>query len=1010
MKLNIQCVSLNSNRSFKIAAVRWFNGRTPVNRPVLAICYETCKLQLMRNESDDAPILIDTGMRDIDAEWNHDGSILAVCGTLIEYSSSKELNQVNFYSPYGKLVRTLKVPGNEITSLSWEGKSLRIAMAVDSFIYFANIRPDYMWCYFEKTVVFLNRNSSNYTRNTTTNVVTFWNTISNQSFLKEIEPALGMAACTEHCVLAVECLNSNLKDAIARTDKNDDAENDKCYQLMLCNSIGTTVDSKYIDMRPNFIGINSDHVVIASYDEVLIWHYNTPKSAVNLHGAKTRKEHRFHIDDTPTGVEMAKDLVIATGGTSGDSKGYKQHINRDPICALAMSEKILLVARTSGVINEYSVPNIALRNRHTINTTPYKLAINCNSGRAAVIDDAGVMTLLDLDDDRESQLNFNRVERKDVWAICWAKDNPLLLALMEKTRMYVFRGNDPEEPISCSGYICAFEDLEITSVLLDDIISGDETQNSINHIIQLRVKSLRDTDDLLQHVGLDDAKQFIEDNPHPRLWRLLAESALKKLELDVAENAFVRCANYPGIQLIKRLRNIPSPMLQKAEISAFYGEFEEAEKFYMDADRRDLAINLRITLCDWFRVVQLYRMGSGVSDQQIETAWREIGNHFASLRSWESAKEYYEKSHHIEGLMDALYHLERFDELEQCIDKLPDKNPLLARIAEMLASVGMCSEAVKAYLKMGDPKAAVDACVNLRQWGEALQLARKFDMPQIGDLLSKHAAQLIKENRLPEAIELQKKACRYLDAVRLLGKLAQRETEKDSSMLRVKKLYVLAALLAEEHLKTLSTQELSYKVDRNSLLDTMSPEDSHVVEHMWHAAEAYHFMMLAQRQLRFGVVHSALTTALRLCDYDDILPKEDVYNILALASCADRAFGTCAKAFTKLESLDNIPERRIHEYKELAASIFAKHGSEDGKAEMVKCYSCNTSVPDSLPACTICGARFPACVSSGKPITQPTSNIWICGICHHCAAPVEITRHHTCPLCHSLIISTTLEI
>lgn len=40
-------------------------------------------------------------------------------------------------------MRTLKVPGKQIASCSWEGGSLRIALAVDSFIYFANIRPDY---------------------------------------------------------------------------------------------------------------------------------------------------------------------------------------------------------------------------------------------------------------------------------------------------------------------------------------------------------------------------------------------------------------------------------------------------------------------------------------------------------------------------------------------------------------------------------------------------------------------------------------------------------------------------------------------------------------------------------------------------------------------------------------------------------------------------------------------------------------------------------------------------
>ena len=34
------------------------------------------------------------------------------------------------------------------------GGSLRIALAVDSFIYFANIRPDYKWAYFANVVVY----------------------------------------------------------------------------------------------------------------------------------------------------------------------------------------------------------------------------------------------------------------------------------------------------------------------------------------------------------------------------------------------------------------------------------------------------------------------------------------------------------------------------------------------------------------------------------------------------------------------------------------------------------------------------------------------------------------------------------------------------------------------------------------------------------------------------------------------------------------------------------------
>lgn len=33
-----------------------------------------------------------------------------------------------------------KVPGNGISSMAWEGGGLRIALAVDAYIYFANIR------------------------------------------------------------------------------------------------------------------------------------------------------------------------------------------------------------------------------------------------------------------------------------------------------------------------------------------------------------------------------------------------------------------------------------------------------------------------------------------------------------------------------------------------------------------------------------------------------------------------------------------------------------------------------------------------------------------------------------------------------------------------------------------------------------------------------------------------------------------------------------------------------
>ena len=75
--------------------------------------------------------------------WNHTGSVLAVAGSQKAASQDKDVNVVQFYTPFGEHLRTLKVPGKQMHSCSWEGGSLRLSLAVDSFIYFANVRPDY---------------------------------------------------------------------------------------------------------------------------------------------------------------------------------------------------------------------------------------------------------------------------------------------------------------------------------------------------------------------------------------------------------------------------------------------------------------------------------------------------------------------------------------------------------------------------------------------------------------------------------------------------------------------------------------------------------------------------------------------------------------------------------------------------------------------------------------------------------------------------------------------------
>ncbi len=65
---------------------------------------------------------------------------------------------------------------------------------------------------------------------------------------------------------------------------------------------------------------------------------------------------------------------------------------------------------------------------------------------------------------------------------------------------------------------------------------------------------------------MDDAYAFVDTNSHPRLWRNLAEHALEALDFTTADKAFVRCADYQGIQFVKHLGKLDDKAKQRAEV------------------------------------------------------------------------------------------------------------------------------------------------------------------------------------------------------------------------------------------------------------------------------------------------------------------------------------------------------------------------------------------------------------------------------------------------------------
>jgi WD repeat-containing protein 35 len=149
---------------------------------------------------------------------------------------------------------------------------------------FANIQPEYMWAYFNETVVFAYRKPER-----TDMCITFWNTKINERSVKYMKSLCNIKACGDYCVLISKLIEPDItKDT---------------WIIQLCNAIGCPVDSKQICIEPKYVAMNSTHVIIASDDVVYYWQYRSAHSKVQSleqeRKKKSGKENAFHIEELP---------------------------------------------------------------------------------------------------------------------------------------------------------------------------------------------------------------------------------------------------------------------------------------------------------------------------------------------------------------------------------------------------------------------------------------------------------------------------------------------------------------------------------------------------------------------------------------------------------------------------------------------------------------------------------------------------------------------------------------
>ena len=928
----------------------------------------------MRHETDPSPLCYDTGFKIACMEWSCDGVSLAVAGKNRRDKESKML-LVAFLKQLPDAVvavQSLRVPGKDVTSLAWRSDGLSLALTVDSYVFFATIRPDYKWDLFDGTLVYEGLREPSHAdadmRGGCLSSVVFWHIKTDERSLRPVKGLIGIAASDDRCVVV-------------------SGQGSDCC-IALCNSRGVPIAQQELDFAAKAVTMTSSLVIAISNDCFVVWRF--------------------------------KEEAVGGGSQEADTKLQLISIaSPEEIACQSSSEKLLALGLASCRCLLYKLPDanqvqaISLQFSDGLPLMPIHIFLSSDGQRVAAQDSSSRLVIHDIDSNSLLDL-----ERRDVWSFRWCIDQPSCFAMTERSKMLIYRDAECEESVPATGYIASFRDLTITTVRLDKLLSDQESDQTL--VMDTETKTARDVRALLTKEGGKKAEALIERSPHPRLWRMLADHAMRGLDFAAAEAALVRCKDYKGIQFCKKLSRLTSEGMKRAGVYAFFGELDEAEKVYLDLDRRDLAVEMRRTMGQYDHVLHLMSQGPGMtSDAELKDTMRLIGDHYADMMQYEEAVKYYESSDDFSTLFQTYLRLEDYESLTALMKRHTPERQELISAAETFESVGMCEEAVDAFLAAGQVRDAIRCCVSLNSWQTALSLAQEHEISDTDALLSQYAAHLLQKEKYFDIVELYKKAGRLHDASSMILKVIE-DLKRDSRIVSCRLLKQLHCLIGMLHSQSQEARRRVAARDggglrRNTLTSLLRDDESLVsaavnfraFDSPWKGCEACHFYLLAHKHLygstasaASGSMDDAMKCAHHLQDYEEFLNLEDIYALIALTACGNRNFALASKAFMKLETMSEVAEHKRKQYSHLATDIFARHPPKESRnVAKHECSSCSLLIPDYLTVCPSCNTRFPTCVATGRPIVSPDDE-WTCDRCRHSALKSEISLFNNCPLCH----------
>ncbi|OWA53081.1 WD repeat-containing protein 35 [Hypsibius exemplaris] len=496
--------------------------------------------------------------------------------------------------------------------------------------------------------------------------------------------------------------------------------------------------------------------------------------------------------------------------------------------------------------------------------------------------------------------------------------------------------------------------------------------------------------------SLVEAQRFVDTHPHPVLWNILADKALQKLQLDLAEVCYIHGENYRGTQFINRLRKQKSDKVRQAEVSAHFGDLYRAEQEFNEANRSDLAFDMRRISGDWIRRKEM--ADDDQNDMALKNAHEGLGRYYYDRQSWDEAV----KNFTIARTMLALY---KCHMISGDVGKLEE-------LAEILRpDIRFSLKSANYWTLWSDhPELAVKVCLANHDFPTATEIARSVDIEGFSPkTISALMNQAIKEQvasqdgtkSLWNASKLYYNAGSFLESAKCLFQLLALEAENKSvDYVRLKKISVLAASVVEEN------KSSGNRVGAGDRRMVLEDEESTSAEHLflddpWHAAEAYNLMIVAQTFYVQADYGKALRAAGTLCLYMDVLDSVHIFSTIALAGTNLKRWDIVNEALMRLVNMDGTPPAVRDEMEHFADELFAKCSPNDVDRDAAlptpMCMKCKGRISIWGVRCEGCDTKYPLCMATDSPVTKRK-----CGSVTFAITTALLRRfskRRVCPLC-----------